>query len=157
MVSLHNEHLGVPVVLFHLTSIAGCWHESWPGSNAGEMTRSPTGTCTRVGSQQGSWQEGLQGPHCRHGSQEAEQEPRVAGTAGCRVVRATAGQIHTHHHDKPVGEAAQRPLCWSLAPFPLPVETLVSAPRPQVPQPSYPVLRESVSLPTGCVCGAALS
>lgn len=70
----------------------------------GELVGRGRGTCTRVGSQQGSWQEGLQGPHCRHGSQEAEQEPRVPGTAGCRVVRATAGQIHTHHHDKPGAE-----------------------------------------------------
>lgn len=77
------------------------------GSKTGEMIGSPTGACARVGSQQGSRQKGFQGLHCSHSGKEAEQEPRVPGTARCRVVRATAGQIHTHYHHKPVGEAPQ--------------------------------------------------
>lgn len=116
-------------------------------AKTGVMIGSPTGACARVGSQQGSWQKGFQGLYCSHSGKEADQEPRVPGTARCRVVRATAGQIHTHYHHKPVGEAPQRPLCWSLAPFPLPVKKRAFS----TTEHSYPVLRESVSLPIGCV------
>lgn len=130
-VSLHTEHLGsLPsCIIWPPLLVAGM--KVGLGAKSGEMGGgSPTSASTRMGSQQGSWQQVLQGPHCRHRRKEAEQEPRIPGTAGCRVVRATAGQIHTHHHHKPVGEVPQRPLCWSLAPFPPPIKKLVSAASP---------------------------
>lgn len=117
------------------------------GAKTGEMIGLPTGACARVGSQQGAWQKGFQGLHCSHSGKKAEQEPRVPGAARCRVVRTTVGQIHTHYHHKPVEKACQRPLCWSLAPFPLPVKKMTFSST----ELSYPVLRESVSLLTGCV------
>lgn len=88
----------------------------------GELVGRGCGACARVGSQQGSRQKGFQGLHCSHSGKEAEQEPRVPGTARCRVVRATAGQIHTHYHHKPCAEGicllAHR-LCLRGCPLPM--------------------------------------
>lgn len=59
------------------------------------------GPCLRVSSQQGSRQQGLQSSHCGHCCKETQQEPRVPGTAGRRMLWTTAGQIHSHHYHKP--------------------------------------------------------
>lgn len=60
-----------------------------------------SGPCLRVSSQQGSRQQGLQSSHCGHCCKETQQEPRVPGTAGRRMLWTTAGQIHSHHYHKP--------------------------------------------------------
>lgn len=110
----------------------------------GDGRGSPTGPCLRVSSQQGSRQQGLQSSHRGHCCEEAQQESRVPGTAGRRMFWTTVGQIHSHHHHKPVGKERNfRDLCL----VPAPSKELLFA--PTLPCLAYPAPRDSVSLPRG--------